>query len=105
MKMVRYRQSQLPPLTEAEKAELRALAQRPDSEIDYSDIPPLNAGFWQRAVPLKDARRSRPHTQVAVTTSMDTDVLAWLQNQGQEWQQHMNTILRAAMQQAQAQRM
>jgi len=102
MKMVRYKQSQLPPLTEAEKVELHALAQRPDSEIDYSDLPPLDVGFWQRTVPLKNAVRNRPHKQVAVTASMDTDVLDWLQNQGQEWQQQMNAILRAAMQQAQA---
>jgi len=30
-----------PPLTEQQKAEIKALAERPDSEIDYSDIPPL----------------------------------------------------------------
>lgn len=40
----------LPPLTEARKAELKALAERPDSEIDYSDIPPLDDRFWTRAV-------------------------------------------------------
>ncbi|WP_210311677.1 hypothetical protein [Brucella endophytica] len=39
--MVRYKRSELPPLTEERKAELRALAERPDSEIDYSDLPPL----------------------------------------------------------------
>lgn len=39
----------LPPLTEAEEAELAALAARPDSEIDTSDIPPLTEAFWQNA--------------------------------------------------------
>ncbi len=29
----------LPPLTEAQEAHLKALAARPESEIDYSDIP------------------------------------------------------------------
>jgi len=39
----------LPPLTQAQKAELAALASRPESEIDYSDIPPLSEEFWVNA--------------------------------------------------------
>lgn len=31
----------LPPLTDAQKAELKALAEMLESEIDHSDIPPL----------------------------------------------------------------
>lgn len=38
------------PLTEEERAELRALAERPDEEIDYSDIPPLTEDFWKNAL-------------------------------------------------------
>lgn len=49
--MARYKQGELPPLTEEREAELTALAQRPDSEIDYSDIPPLDEVFWARALP------------------------------------------------------
>lgn len=49
--MARYKQGELPPLTEERKAELAALARQPDSEIDYSDIPPLDEAFWARAVP------------------------------------------------------
>ncbi len=40
-----------PPLTDEQKARLKALAEMPDSEIDYSDIPPLDDAFWERAVP------------------------------------------------------
>ncbi len=40
----------LPPLTEKQKAELAVLAARPDGEIDYSDLPPLNEEFWKKAV-------------------------------------------------------
>ena len=50
MSTVRYKRSELPPLTEERKAELKALAEKPDSEIDYSDIPPLDEAFWARAV-------------------------------------------------------
>jgi len=40
----------LPPLTDRQKAELAALATRPDELIDYSDIPPLGDEFWESAV-------------------------------------------------------
>jgi len=56
MTMVRYREDEIPELTEAEKAELRALAGHLDREIDYSDIPPLTKDFWQRAVLWKTCR-------------------------------------------------
>jgi hypothetical protein len=49
MSTVRYMQGELPQMTEERKAELKALAERPDSEIDYSDIPPLDETFWARA--------------------------------------------------------
>ena len=38
------------PLTEEERAELRALAARPDSEIDFSDIPRTTAADWEGAI-------------------------------------------------------
>jgi uncharacterized protein (DUF4415 family) len=37
-------------LTEEERAELRALAERPDSEIDFSDIPATAAEDWEGAI-------------------------------------------------------
>jgi hypothetical protein len=39
-----------PALTSAQKAALRALFDRPDGEIDYSEIPPLQEDFWKNAV-------------------------------------------------------
>ena len=35
-----------PVLSEEQKARLEALAKRPDSEIDFSDIPELDDSFW-----------------------------------------------------------
>lgn len=37
-------------ITPARMRELRRLAQRPDSEIDLSDIPELTEKFWANAV-------------------------------------------------------
>jgi len=39
-----------PPLTEEQKKRIEFLRNRPDSEIDYSDIPPLDEKFWKNAV-------------------------------------------------------
>jgi hypothetical protein len=39
-----------PVLSEEQKARLEALAKRPDSEIDFSDIPELDESFWKNAV-------------------------------------------------------
>jgi hypothetical protein len=38
------------PMTPARKRRLAQLAARPDSEIDFSEIPPLQKSFWKNAV-------------------------------------------------------
>lgn len=83
----------LPPLTDAQRQRLDALAKLPDSEIDYSDIPPLGADFWQNAVrnPFY-----KPVKQVT-TVRVDADVLLWLKSRGKGYQTRINAILRQAM--------
>lgn len=93
MSMVRYKHSELPPLTEERKAELKTLAERPDSEIDYSDIPPLDESFWARAKPNPFFKPIKVHASVRI----DADVLVWLKSQGKGYQTRMNAILREAM--------
>lgn len=97
MSMVRYKQGDLPPLTGAQKDELKAQAERPDSEIDYSDIPPLDDQFWARAVPNPFFKPVKQHASVRI----DADVLAWLKSQGKGYQTRLNAILRRAMLEAQ----
>jgi hypothetical protein len=48
-KMVRYTLETLPKLTEAQIANLKALAARPDREIDLSDIPEMTDEQWKHA--------------------------------------------------------
>ncbi len=93
MSMVRYKQSELPPLTEERKAELKALAEMPDNEIDYSDIPPLDEEFWKRAVRNPFYKPTKTHASVRI----DSDVMAWLKSQGKGYQTRINAILREAM--------
>ncbi|MEE3626304.1 BrnA antitoxin family protein [Nitrospirillum sp. BR 11752] len=83
----------LPPLTEEQKAELQALAERPDSEIDTSDIPELTEEFWKNAV---RGRFYKP-TKTSTTVRIDSDVLAWLRSQGKGYQSRINAILRREM--------
>ncbi|WP_375457191.1 BrnA antitoxin family protein [uncultured Methylobacterium sp.] len=94
-KLVRYEidLANLPPLTEAQKAELDALAAMPDEAIDYSDIPPLTEAFWDNAV---RGGFYRP-TKTSTTVRIDSDVLAWLRSQGRGYQTRINAILRRAM--------
>lgn len=40
----------LPPLDRNQKAELEALRQSDETEIDYSDIPSLGHDFWVNAI-------------------------------------------------------
>lgn len=93
MSMVRYKQNELPPLTEAREAALKALAKKPDSEIDYSDIPPLTDEFWKNAVRNPLYRATKTHASVRI----DSDVMAWLKSKGRGYQTRMNQILRKAM--------
>jgi len=82
-----------PPLTAAQKAELKALAAKPDSEIDYSDIPPLTEEFWKNAVRNPFYRA----TKTSTTVRIDSDVLHWLRAQGKGYQSRINAILRREM--------
>jgi uncharacterized protein (DUF4415 family) len=93
MSKVRHEQGKLPGITPERLAELQALAQHPDTSIDYSDIPPLTADFWKNAVRNPFYRPNKTHTTVRV----DSDVLVWLKSKGKGYQTRLNEILRQAM--------
>jgi uncharacterized protein (DUF4415 family) len=71
---------------------LRTLAQKPDSEIDLSDIPEI------REIP-SDAvigKFYRPK-KTSVTIRLDADVVAWLKASGEGYQTRINSYLRDLM--------
>jgi uncharacterized protein (DUF4415 family) len=84
MSMVRYERGKVPPLTSEQEAEMRLLAERPDSEIDLSDMPEWTDEDWARAI----------RSPYANTLRVDSEVLAWL-NKHQHG--YANTILRDVM--------
>jgi len=76
------------PLTPKLRAELKALAAMPQSEIDTAEMPPITE--WTHAVrgpfyrPIK-----RP-----LSLRIDADVVDWFQRQGHGYQTRMNLALR-----------
>jgi uncharacterized protein (DUF4415 family) len=80
-------------LSAEQKRRLKKLAQRPDSEIDLSDIPELTEKFWRNAVRNPFYRPVKKQ----LTLRLDADVIAWLRRQGKGYQTRANALLRAAM--------
>jgi uncharacterized protein (DUF4415 family) len=81
----------VPKLTEAQLEDLKRLAERPDDEIDYSDIPEITdfSGF-------EVGKFYRP-VKESVTVRLDADVVSWLKRGGKGYQTRLNAILRREM--------
>lgn len=60
-----------------------------DSEIDYSDIPPLDDNFFKNAVLIF------PNPKPIITIRLDSDVLDWFKSLGKGYQTKINAVLRA----------
>jgi uncharacterized protein (DUF4415 family) len=70
-----------------------------DSDIDYSDLPPLDDEFFKRAKAV-----AWPPVKRQLTIRLDADVLDWLKANGRGYQTRINRILRAAMESQPARR-
>jgi hypothetical protein len=67
MAIVSYDRKDIPPPTEERLEELRALAERPDDEIDYSDIPKTtDFSGWMTPDELNDYLAARREQVAAV---------------------------------------
>ena len=93
MKKVDHTGDTLPPLTEAQKADLRRLAALEDTEIDTGDHPELTEA---QLAAMQRPEHFRP-VKKQITARLDADVLAWLKAGGKGYQSRMNAILRQAM--------
>jgi len=80
-------------MTANRKRQLGKLAARPDSTIDFSDIPPLAESFWTNAVRNPYYRPVKQQ----LTVRLDADIVAWLRRQGKGYQTRLNQVLRKAM--------
>lgn len=82
-----------PPLTPEQKEELRKLADLPDDQIDFSDIPPLTDEFFKNAKRNPFYRALKQQT----TIRLDADVLDWFKRHarnGKGYQTDINRVLR-----------
>jgi uncharacterized protein (DUF4415 family) len=68
---------------------LKELSERPDSAIDYSDIPELDEDFW------KTAKVHQPANKERLTVRFDADLVQWFKQQGKGYQTRMNSVLRS----------
>ena len=71
-----------------------------DGEIDFSDIPEVTPEQFAKAI-VK--RGLKPRTKTQLTIRLDSDVIEWYRRQGRGWQTQMNTLLRAYMEECEAQ--
>jgi uncharacterized protein (DUF4415 family) len=96
-KLVRVRAGDIfrKPLTQKQQDALQRLADMPDSQIDYSDIPELTDEQLATAI------RGRDRKQL-IAARLDADVLAWLKSLGgpEGYSTRINNILRAVMNQS-----
>jgi putative transposase len=68
------------------KSDLARIDRMKDSEIDYSDIPPLDKSFFTKAT------AAWPPTKQQLTIRLDADVLKWLKAHGRGYQTRINRI-------------
>ena len=79
-------------LSAKQREQLKALAARPDDEIDFSDIPEITGVSPDATI----GRFYRP-VKEKVTVRLDADVLDWLKASGEGYQTRINSYLRGMM--------
>lgn len=93
MSMVKHKRGTSSTLDVQHEAELKALANKSDEDIDYSDIPPSSDEQWSNAERGKFYRPLKTQASVRI----DADVMEWLKRPGKGYQTRLNAILREAM--------
>ncbi len=79
-----------PKLTAGQRKRLETLAARPDSKIDYSDIPRRTGDVkWTRPGALISGENKQQ-----ITLRLDSDVLNFFKNTGARYQSRINAVLR-----------
>ena len=93
MSMVKHKRGSVSALSAQHEAELKALANKPDDDIDYRDIPVTEDEQWSEANRGKFFRPLKTQASVRI----DADVMEWLKRPGKGYQTRLNAILREAM--------
>jgi len=86
-KIVRYKAK---PLTEEQIARLKAVADLPDDQIDFSDIPELDDSFFENAL-RGDVLRP---TKQQITLRLDAPIIDWFKR---KWPKGYQTEINKAL--------
>lgn len=89
-RIVKYSQKELIHLKHKSKTQLAKLDALSDRDIDYSDIPELDAHAWMKAKVVDPAKKP-------ISIRVDEDVLAWFKHQHGRYQKLINYVLRQYM--------
>ncbi|MFN8485957.1 MAG: BrnA antitoxin family protein [Caldilineaceae bacterium] len=87
-------------ITDESQTDWARLDAMEDKDIDFSEIPEVTPEMFAKAV-VK--RGLKPRTKSQLTLRLDSDVIEWFKEQGRGWQTQMNALLRAYMEERQAQ--
>ena len=77
-------------LTTEQQARLDAVAEMPDSQIDYSDAPYLPNAIWRKVADAPQAKKQ-------ITLRLDADILDFFRHTGRRYQTRINAVLRSYM--------
>ena len=71
------------------KKRLKEIKNKPEGEIDYSEIPELTKAFWD------NAKVETPTAKRAISLRVDQDVLDFFKALGRGYQTKMNSVLKS----------
>lgn len=86
---MKYKLDPKPALSAAQRKRLQAVADKPEADIDYSDIAALTPEFWA------SNRTSRVEPKAQVTLRIDQDVIDYFKGGGKGYQTRINDVLRS----------
>jgi len=88
------------PTSSKSQTDFARLDRMQDKDIDFSDAPEITPAMFAKAI----VRRGlKPRTKRQLTLRLDSDVLEWFKKQGRGYQTRINVLLRAYMDEHQAQ--
>jgi uncharacterized protein (DUF4415 family) len=83
-----------PEMTEEQKKRISTLKDRPEDQIDTSEIPEWTEKDFNKAVLFTKLYKPRKEQ---ITARLDADILIWLKSHGRGYQTLMNNLLRKEM--------
>jgi uncharacterized protein (DUF4415 family) len=88
------------PTSSKSQTDFARLDKMHDKDIDFSDAPEITPTMFAKAIVRRGLKL---RTKQQLTLRLDSDVLEWFKKQGRGYQTRINVLLRAYMEEHQAQ--